>query len=109
MTLGQQLTEDDYMFLPEAEVTAPARGTFFQCYRDAWWLVRPGKGLVFFNPVVRTGRRAGLRQRSWLGAPQCNMDERIRRNLIVQPPFPVEVRQFAVVFVPVEISDYCHD
>jgi len=103
------VSEDDYMFLPEAEVAAPARGTFFQCYRDAWWAVHPEKGLVFFNPVLRQGARAGRRRLSWLGAPQCNADERVKRGTAGRYPFPVEVRQFPVVFVPVEISDYRQD
>ena len=110
MTLSQQFTEADYMFLPVAEVAAPSRGTFFQCYRNVWWKVHPDKGLVFFNPVVRQGPRAGRRRHSWLGFPQCNTDERIVRSTVVAPcPFPTEVRQFLVVFVPIEISDYSHD
>lgn len=100
--------EDDYLFLPENQVTAPPKGVFFQCYRNSWWLVAPGRGLVFFNPLNRTGPKAGRRQRSWFGYPQCNTDQRIAgrpREL----PFPVEVRQFPAVFVPVEISDFQHD
>lgn len=97
------------MFMPEDQVTAPAKGVFFQCYRDAWWLVSPGRGLVFYNPQARVGYRAGKRRHSWLGSPQCNTDERIARGGVARPPFPVEVKQFPAVFVPVEISDFRQD
>ncbi len=103
-----QVTEDDYMFLPEDQVLTPSRGTFFQCYRNAYWIVHPGKGLVFFNPVHRAGINAGQRSRSWYGYPQCNTDERIAR-WPREFPFPVEARHFPVVFVPIEVSDYCQD
>jgi hypothetical protein len=98
--------EDDYAFLPEPEVTAPARGTFFQRYADCWWAVCPGKGLVFFNPLIRTGPRAGRRRHSFLGAPQCNTDKRIEQYMAGKYPFPVEVRQFPLVWVEISISDY---
>lgn len=96
-------TEDDFLYLPEAEAAAPVKGSFFQRYADFWWAVRPGYGLVFFNPRKRDGHRRA----SFLGFPQCNADERIKQ-LTAQDnlPFEVEVRKIPLVFVPVNLSDY---
>jgi hypothetical protein len=99
------LTEDDYVFLPEGQAAAPSTGTYFQRYADCWWAVHPEKGLVFYNPVdPRTGRR----RHSYLGAPQCNADERISRMVSQHCPFPVEIRQVPLAWVPISISDYDH-
>lgn len=98
-----QLPDGDFLFLPEKEVTAPSRGLYFQLYADAWWAVRPGHGLVFFNPVRKrgTGRRF-----SYYGAPQCNHIEKLARGVSRDHlPFEVEIRKFPVVFVPVSLSD----
>jgi hypothetical protein len=91
------------VFLPADEAAAPVKGAYFQLYRDAWWAVHPGKGLVFYSPKNRhTGRR-----RNGYRSPQCNTDERITRALSGSNiPFEIEVRQFPMVFVPVDISAY---
>jgi hypothetical protein len=93
--------EEDYMFLPEDQAAVPARGCFFQRYADYWWAVHPEKGLVFYNPRTRVGRR----RHSFLGKPQCNTDGRVRQ-LMTDYPFQVEVRQFPLVFAEISISDY---
>jgi hypothetical protein len=96
--------EEDYMFLPLDQVTAPASGQYFHLWRNAWWLVCPERGLAFYNPVVQ---RTGKRTRSYLGWPQCNVHESITRGTILRnAPFPAEVRQFLFVFEPISISDY---
>lgn len=95
--------ESDYMYLSEAEAVAPSKGLFFRRCADSWWAVRPGHGLVFFNP---SNRRTGRRKFSYLGAPQCNTDERIKQLTARTLPFEVDVRKFPLVFVPVNLSDY---
>ena len=95
--------EDDFLYLPEAEAAAPSEGMYFQRYADSWWAVRPGHGLVFFNPK---NRRTGRRKSSYLGFPQCNTDERIKRLTARTLPFEVEVRKFPLVWVQVSLSDY---
>lgn len=97
------VAENDFMFLPEDQATAPTKGTFFQRYTDFWWAVRPGLGLVFFNP---RNRRTGKRKFSYLGAPQCNMSERIKQLTAETLPFEVEVRKLPLVWVPVNLRDY---
>ena len=101
------ISEADYVFLPVDEATAPGQGGFFQHYVDAWWVVHPERGLVFFNPKnTRTGRRRFGRY----GSPQCNADERISRKVGADTAgsvFPeVEIREFPSVWVPIDISDY---
>jgi hypothetical protein len=103
------LNEGNYLFLPGSQVTAPIDGLFFQCYRDFWWYVVPDKGLVFYNPLILTGPRTGFRRHSWLGRPQCNSDKRILLGGGKHYPFATEVRQFPIVFVPITLSDYCHN
>lgn len=94
---------EDYKFLSVAEATAPARGGFFEHYVDAWWLVHPERGLAFYSPVTRTGRR-----RRGLGSPQCNTDERVTRMVGAKSaPWPdPEVRQIPSAWVPVDLSGY---
>jgi hypothetical protein len=98
---SEQLTEDDFLFLPLAEATAPTKGVYFQCYRDYWWAVHPEKGLVFFNPKNRrTGRRKAFR---W-GWPQCNMDARIKQLTAEDRlPFAVEVIKVPFAFVEIDL------
>lgn len=102
-----QLREEDYVFLPLVEATAPTSGSFFQRYADHWWAVHPDRGLLFYNPVnSRTGRRRHGRY----GSPQCNSVERITRMVAAKSAemlWPgVEIRLIPVVWVPVSISDY---
>lgn len=52
--------------------------------------------------------RTGRRRHSFLGAPQCNGDERIARMVSEHCPFPVEIRQFPLVWVQIDIHDYDH-
>jgi hypothetical protein len=95
--------EDDFLYLPEDQATAPTKGLFFQRYPGMWWAVRPGYGLVFFNPK---NRRTGRRKFSYLGAPQCNVSERIKQATAETLPFEVEVRKFPLVWVQVNLRDY---
>lgn len=98
-----ELKPEDYLFLPAEEAAAPPKGTYFQRYADYWWLVRPGSGLVFYNPMRSSGRR----RHGFLGRPQCNTDQRIARGAVAPlAPFEVEVRQFPLVWVEISISDY---
>lgn len=99
----RQVPEDDFLFLPESEAAAPTKGAFFQRYADFWWAVHPEKGLVFFNPK---NRRSGRRKFSYLGAPQCNTDERIKQATTATLPFEVEVKKLPLVWVQVNLSDY---
>lgn len=92
------LTEEHYRFLPVEEAVTPAKGGFFHHYVNAWWAVHPEKGLAFYN--------APGRRRSGLGSPQCNTDERVTREVSANAAWPVEVRQIASVWVPIDISDY---
>jgi len=96
-------TEDDYLFLPVGQAERPDKGVYFQRIADHWWSVHPDKGLVFYNPLnTRTGRR----RHSYLGAPQCNTDERITRQVGKYAPFPVEVRLVPLVWVQISMHDY---
>jgi hypothetical protein len=96
-------TEDDYMFMPEADAACPPAGIYFQRIPSAWWTFRPGKGLVFWNPPAGPGQR----RHAYYGVPQCNSDEAITRKLVARGlPFPVEVRFFDLVMVPIRLSDY---
>jgi len=95
--------ESDFMFLPEDQATAPVKGLYFQRFSGFWWAVRPGYGLVFFNPK---NRRTGRRKFSYFGAPQCNTDERIKQATAETLPFEVEVKKIPLVFVPVNLRDY---
>lgn len=101
--MPQELSPDDYVFLPEDQAAAPSGGVYFQRFADRWWACAPDKGLAFYNPKnPRTGRR----RHSYLGAPQCNDDERIARMLSKHCPFPVEVKKIPLVWVQIDISDY---
>jgi hypothetical protein len=98
-----ETTEADYLFLPVEEAEHPVAGGFFIHYLNYWWAVHPVKGLVFYNPVKRSGRR----WRSGLGAPQHNTNERIQRQMsAAHCPFEVQVRQLPSVWVQISISDY---
>lgn len=93
-----ELRIEDYKFLPVEEAVAPRGGLYFQHYVDAWWLVHPDKGLLFY--------RRGL---GGLGSPQCNTDERVTRMLFAKDPPPIdgiEVRKLASVWVPIDPCDY---
>jgi hypothetical protein len=98
-----ELTEDDYRFLPIGEAVHPAGGGFFQHYVNYWWAVHPEKGLAFYNPAERGGRR----MRRGLGAPQCNTDKRISQLVRDESiPWPAEIQLIESAWVPVNISDY---
>jgi hypothetical protein len=104
MATSTPLPDDDFLFLPVDQVTAPEKGLYFQLYANAWWAVHAERGLVFFNPK---SKRTGRRRFSYLGAPQCNVIEKLARGVSRDHlPFEVEIRQFPVVFVPVNLSDY---
>jgi hypothetical protein len=92
------LSIENYKFLPEQEAVSPSKAGFFMHWVNAWWLVHPDKGLLFY----RLGRRG-------YGSPQCNTDERVTRMLFAKAPPPIdgiEVRQLASVWVPADPSDY---
>ena len=101
-----EISKDDYVFLPVEEAVSPKGGTYFQHYVDAWWMVHPEHGLLFYNPKnPRTGR-CRLRH----GSPQCNTDKRIAEMAGAKTAgslWPeIEVRLFPSVWVPIRISDY---
>jgi hypothetical protein len=97
------LTENDYRFLPVEEAVHPAAGGFFRHYVSYWWVVHPEKGLAFFNPPARDGRR----RHSGLGAPQCNTAKRISQLVCDSGiPWSAEVRLLESAWVPADISDY---
>ncbi len=97
------LTENDYRYLPVQEAVRPAAGGFFRHYVNCWWTVHPEKGLAFFNPPGRDGRR----RHSGLGAPQCNASKRISQLVCDKNiPWPAEIQLLESAWVPVDISDY---
>lgn len=99
-------TEDDYKFLPFDEAASPAGGGHFFHYTDCYWVVHPERGLAFFNPPGRNGRRRS----HGLGAAQCNTDPRSREFAArMGYPWPAEVRLIVSAWVPVNISDYRRD
>lgn len=87
---------NEFMCLPVSEALNPTSGHYFQRIANAWWIVHPERGLVFFNPQRR---RTG----SLYGSAQCNVNEKVIRKLSSDGTyrFPHEIRFFEVVWVPV--------
>jgi hypothetical protein len=79
------LEERHFRFLPLSEALNPSHEGTFTHYTSRWWTVHPEKGLAFYNPVGRNGRR----RRDGLGSPQCNSDRRcadmVRENALAWP------------------------
>lgn len=98
------IAEEDYRFLPLDEAVSPTRGAYFQRYAGFWWAVHPGKGLAFWNPRGRNGRRRA----PGLGSPQCNPSEAISRSVAAHAitAWPVEVRLIEVAWIPISPSDF---
>lgn len=98
--------EDDYLFLPLEHAVGPAQAGYFEHEVDAWWVVRPGKGLVFYNPLCN--RQTGRRRHRFLGSPQCNTDERVTRGMVRDGiyPFTVEVQQVPSAWVQCSPAEY---
>ena len=95
-----QIEEDDprIVYMPEAHVTA-AKGTT-QAFHGAWFSVHPERGLMFYQS--QKSRYGNLRG----AAPQCNQDKRIAESL-TRKLYPwAEVKQFDLVLMPINISDF---
>jgi hypothetical protein len=103
MTMSDGNPIENYQFLPLAAAVSPPGGTYFQHYVRCWWAVHPERGLVFWNPKGRNGRRRA----PGLGSPQCNTSEQISRSVCAKTiAWPVEVRLIESAWVPIRISDY---
>jgi hypothetical protein len=97
--MNPALDPQSYRFLPLAEAVNPPKQGLFTHWVNAWWLVHPDKGLLFY----RFGRRRG-----W-GSPQCNTDERVTRMLFEKAPPPfegIEVQHLPSAWVPADPDDY---
>lgn len=97
----KELTEDDFVFIPIPEATAPPKG-FIEHLENRWWSTHPAKGLAFYNPKKRNGRRS----MGGYGSPQCNPNEAMTRRRAQGKPWDVEVVFLPSVFVKVDIYDY---
>lgn len=89
------MNENSFHFLSITSAISPISGTYSRLVQDSWWIVHPNRGLVFFkHPHYRNG----------MGAPQCNPNELITRKLAetIAYEFPVEVRWFERVWVPID-------
>jgi len=95
-------TEDDFVFIPIEEATNPTKGTYFQRFENYWWVVEAGgKGLAFYNPKNRSGRR-----QRFVGAPQCNQNEHIAERVARSMPFHYTINLIPVVWVPIDIYEF---
>lgn len=92
------MKENEFRFLPETEATNPTHGQFFIRCTDAYWIVHPEKGLAFYSLGQRTG----------LGSPQCNSNEKIVRKIAenMTYEFPYEIKFFPLVWIPFDPRDY---
>ncbi len=81
-------------FLPEEQALSPTENT--KPIADAWWLVHPTKGLVFYHSHKN------------LAAPQANPNVLISRrvNERYYPDFNFQVKYYPVVFIPVDKFGY---
>jgi hypothetical protein len=98
------VSEDDYVYVPIEKAATPING-HVDCLLNMWWAVHPEKGLAFYNPRGRNGKR---KTRGWgnpYGAPQCNKSEQVTRKL-ARPPH--EVQQVEIVYLPLDTRDFEH-
>jgi len=90
-------TLEHFQQVPIAELTAPKSGIFHVRVNE-FWAVTDDNCLLFY-----TGR--GKKRRHYT-SPQCNSNEDIARKVSESYDFPVTVKQLAIVYVPVNLSDY---
>jgi hypothetical protein len=87
------------LYMPETDILK-ATGCVIH-YKDHWWMVKPGKGLVFWahNKKYMSLERS---------TPQCNANEATAKHLMqkLYPDGGMEVRQFVSVLVPMDPRDY---
>ena len=93
------IPEEDWLFLPLPRALAGPASGFVQVYSGRWWLVCPRRGLRFYNPVHRHGRRNGR----GLGSPQCNTSRQIMERA---PRRGDNLLYIERVFVPIDLADW---
>lgn len=98
--MPREIKEDDYLFIPESELTDPPDG-IIEHLKDKWWAVHPEKGLMFYNRKGKGGRRVRL-----YGSPQCNLNKTISEYVARGYPFEVEIKFIPSVFIRVDMSEY---
>lgn len=104
---GIQASVEDYEFLALDEAAGPVNEGAYMHYVGRWWVVHPGRGLAFWNPVMK---RAGRRRSEGLGAPLCNSSETIQqhmaRAIAEGGGWEAEAVLVESAWVPVKITGY---
>lgn len=97
------ISEDDFVFVPLEKLQEPIEG-HVNCLKDRWWSVHPEKGLAFYKPKGRNGKRQSG-QGNQYGSPQCNRNKAIAERLSSRHSW-AELQFVEVAFVPLIINDY---
>lgn len=92
--MPRQLTEDDFVFMPEADVMKG--GGICMHIKNRYWCVHPTKGLVFY-PYSRKNARVEN------SSPQCNSNIEVAKRLCYSW---AEVKFIESVLQPIDIQDY---
>jgi hypothetical protein len=97
--MSNSIPDAHYQFLPVPLALAGPSHGFVQVYSRRYWSVCPQRGLRFYSPITRGGRR----QDKGLGSPQCNASPAIMEKLTHEQD---EVIYFERVFVPIDLGDW---
>lgn len=97
-----ELEEDDFVYVPLDQIDKPRNGWHMDVIVNSWWCVHPEKGLAFYNPKYRNGKRRRGHGNPY-GSPQCNPSKEISERLNHEW---TEVKFVEAVFLPLIISDY---
>lgn len=86
-----------YLKVPIGDLIVPKNG-HFTVMVDQWWSVTDDNCILFYS----------RRKPQGYSAPQCNSNESIARSLngANHYPWPTQVEQIPVVYLPLRFSDY---